>query len=72
MKFNMETERVANRIKELSILLHEKKSLQRAKEINDILIYGDKISLEILQDAWDYFAYKKGIKNSDGVNCNIG
>jgi hypothetical protein len=64
MKFNLEIEKVTNRIRELSILLRNKEPLQRSKEINDILIHGEKISLEVLKDAWDYFAYKKGVMNS--------
>jgi hypothetical protein len=64
MRINMEIERIANRIKELSIVLKEKHPIQRAKEINDILIHGEKVSITILQDAWDYYAYKKGITKS--------
>lgn len=33
-----------------------------AKEINDILIYGDKVPLSLLKSAWNYFAQRKGIE----------
>ena len=33
-----------------------------AKEINDILIYGDKTSLSLLKSAWTYFAQRKGVE----------
>ena len=32
-----------------------------AKEINDILIYGDKVPLSLLKSAWNYFAQRKGV-----------
>jgi len=31
-----------------------------AKDINDILIYGDKIPISLLNPSWDYFAKRKG------------
>ena len=32
-----------------------------AKEINDILIIGDKVPLSLLNPSWDYFAKRKGV-----------
>jgi len=32
-----------------------------AKEINDILIYGDKIPISLLNPSWTYFAKRKGV-----------
>ena len=32
-----------------------------AKEINDILVYGDKIPISLLNPSWDYFAKRKGV-----------
>ena len=33
-----------------------------AKDINDILIYVDKIPTSLLNSSWDYFAKRKGVK----------
>lgn len=33
-----------------------------AREINDILIYGDKVPLSLLKSAWDYYAQRKGVE----------
>ena len=33
-----------------------------AKDINDILIFGDKIPSNIVSSAWDLFAQKNGVK----------
>lgn len=32
-----------------------------AKDINDILIFGDKVPSNIVSSAWDYFAKRKGV-----------
>ena len=32
-----------------------------AKDINDILIIGDKVPSNIVSGAWDYFAKRKGV-----------
>ena len=32
-----------------------------AKDINDILIYVDKIPVSLLNPSWDYFAKRKGV-----------
>lgn len=32
-----------------------------AKEINDILIYGDKVPISLLNPSWDYFAKRNGV-----------
>lgn len=34
-----------------------------ANKINSILIYGDRVSPDILKPAWDYFAKRKGVNN---------
>ena len=34
-----------------------------AKEINDILIYADKIPISLLNPSWDHFAKRKGVSN---------
>ena len=33
-----------------------------AKDINDILIYADKIPVSLLNPSWDHFAKRKGVK----------
>lgn len=33
-----------------------------AKDIDDILIYGDKVPISLLNPSWDYFAKRKGVK----------
>ena len=34
-----------------------------AKKINDILIYGERISPQFLSPAWEVFAKERGVKN---------
>jgi len=53
---------IAKRISQLFSTLKGKDSIQNtAKIINDILLYGDKISLQLLRPSWDYFAKRKGV-----------
>ena len=53
---------VAEKIGRLISVLNGKESPDViAKEINDILIYGDKIPFNIVSSAWDYFAKRKGV-----------
>lgn len=33
-----------------------------AKDINDILIYADKIPINMVSGAWEYFAKRKGVE----------
>lgn len=33
------------------------------KKINDILIFGEKVPLNILEAAWDFFANARGVVN---------
>jgi hypothetical protein len=32
------------------------------KDINDILLYADKVLISLLNPSWDYFAQRKGVK----------
>ena len=53
---------IAERIDRLYSAMKGKESPEIiAKEINDILIYGDKVPLSLLKSAWDYFAQRKGV-----------
>jgi len=67
MALTQEIEYVAQRIGELYSALKGKDTLAKtAKKINDILIFGENVSIQVLLSAWDYYAYKKGIKNHLG------
>jgi len=53
---------IAERISNLFHALYGKDSISDiAKNINDILIYGDKIPISLLNPSWDYFAKRKGV-----------
>jgi len=53
---------VAEKISRLFSAMKGKESLDIvAKDINDILIYGDKIPISLLNPSWDYFAKRKGV-----------
>ena len=53
---------IAERINTLFLALRGKDSISDiAKNINDILIYGDKIPINIVSGAWEYFAKRKGV-----------
>ena len=53
---------IAERINNLFHALHGKDSISDiAKNINDILIYGDKIPISLLNPSWDYFAKRKKV-----------
>ena len=65
MRLTQETERVAKRIGELySVFKGTDAHVKITKKINDILIFGENVSIPDLSEAWDYYAYKKGIPNS--------
>ena len=67
MGLTQETEYIAQRIGELySALKGKDTEAKTAKKINDILIFGEKVSIQVLLSAWDYYAYKKGIINHLG------
>lgn len=53
---------IADKISRLFSAMKDKESQDViAKEINDILIYGDKIPISLLNSSWDYFAKRKGV-----------
>jgi len=53
---------IAERISKLFSALKGKESVDViAKDINDILIYGDKVPVSLLNPSWDYFAKTKGV-----------
>ena len=55
---------IAEKIGRLYSVMREQESLEIiAKEINDILIIGDKVPLSLLSPSWDYFAKRKGVTN---------
>ncbi len=62
MELTKKIEQAAMKIGQLYNALQNTDSSQHiAKQINDILIYGDKISLNELEVAWNYFAKMKGV-----------
>ena len=53
---------IAEKIGRFYLAMREQESPEIiVKEINDILIYGDKVPLSLLKSAWDYFAKRKGV-----------
>ena len=53
---------IAEKIQLLFFALRGKESSDDiAKNINDILIYVDKIPISLLNPSWDYFAKRKGV-----------
>lgn len=53
---------VSKRIEELyKVMKHLHDPSDIAKNINDILIYADKIPINIVSGAWEYFAKRKGV-----------
>jgi len=53
---------IAERIEVLHSMLkgiHSSKEI--AKNINDVLIHGDKVPIQLLKPAWEIFAKKKGV-----------
>ncbi len=53
---------IAEKISRLYLAMKNQESPEIiAKEINDILIYGDKVPLSLLKSAWHYFAQRKGV-----------
>jgi len=54
---------IAEKISRLYSAMKEQESPEIvAKEINDVLIYGDKVPLSLLNPSWDYFAQRKGVE----------
>ena len=54
---------IAEKIGRLYSAMKEQESPEIiAKEINDILIIGDKVPLSLLNPSWDYFAKRKGVE----------
>ncbi len=54
---------IAEKISRLYLAMKEQESPEIiAKEINDILIIGDKVPLSLLKSAWTYFAERKGVE----------
>lgn len=67
MGLTIETESVARRISELySTLKGTDTQSNIVRKINDIIIYGDKISTQALVLGWNYYAYKKGATKTLG------
>jgi len=63
MNLTKEIEDTTKRISELySTLKGTDAASKIATKINDIIIFGDKVSIPALFAAWDYFAYKRGVK----------
>ena len=55
---------IAEKIGRLYSAMKEQESPEIiAKEINDILIYGDKIPISLLKPSWGYFAKRRGYHN---------
>lgn len=53
---------IAEKISRLFSGMKDKESTDIvAKDINDILIYGDKIPISLLNPSWDYFAKRKKV-----------
>ena len=53
---------IANKISRLFSAMKEQESPEIiATEINDILIYGDKVPISLLNPSWNYFAKRKGV-----------
>jgi len=53
---------VSSRIEELyKVLIKFNEPEEAAQQINDILIYGDKIPENIISASWDYFAQRKKV-----------
>lgn len=61
----MNVPEIANKINELYNAIREisRSPDEIANKINSILIYGDRVSPDILKPAWDYFMEKKGLEN---------
>lgn len=63
MNLTKEIEDTARRISELYFTLKGTDAASKiATKINDVIIFGDKVSIRVLLAAWDYYAYKKGVK----------
>jgi hypothetical protein len=61
-KLEHNTPSVSKRIEELyKIMKHLYDPSEVASKINDILIYADKIPINIVSGAWEYFAKRKGV-----------
>lgn len=53
---------VADRIETLYSVLKKTDDIPTlVKKINDILLYGDKISMDVVSRGWDFFAKKRGV-----------
>jgi hypothetical protein len=53
---------IAEKIGRLYSAMKEQESPEIiATEINDILIYGDKVPISLLNPSWNYFAKRKGV-----------
>ena len=53
---------VSKRIEELcQVMKSLHKPSEVASKINDILIFGDKIPISLLNPSWDHFAKRKGV-----------
>ncbi len=53
---------IANKIGRLFSALNGTESFDIiAKEINDVLIYGNQVPISLLNPSWDYFAKRNGV-----------
>lgn len=53
---------VASRIETLYSILKKTDDIPTlVKKINDILLYGDKISINLVSGGWDFFAKRKKV-----------
>ena len=56
---------ITKRIEELySVLRRTNSPKDIGKKINDVLIYADKVSMQLILPAWEHYAIKKGAKTS--------
>ena len=54
---------IARRIAELHSMLKKNNPLNEiGKKINDVLIYADKVPVQLLRPAWELFAKNKGVE----------
>ncbi len=54
---------IAKRIAELHTMLKKSNSVSEiGKKINDVLIYAEKVPVQLLRPAWELFAKNKGVE----------
>ena len=54
---------IAKRIAELHKMFKQYNStVETSKKINDVLIYAEKVPVQLLRTAWELFAKDKGVQ----------